>query len=262
MKTIVVDDEQIMLKSFRRNCEGIDSISIVGEFQYPEEALQYARENPVDLAVLDILMPCMTGIELAQELRKIRKDILIVFISAYDNYVRESNEIGADYYIVKPYKRQVVEQMAQKLELLSRRLKKNIFIQTFGRFVVTRDGTPVPLTGKAKEILAYVVTKRGKEVSNEEIYGVLWENRPYGNVEMKVYYNAVARLRKTLAEEGLSSLLISTARGQMINTELFDCDYYDWQDKEPDNRENFSGEFLTEYSWGENILAGLINTHS
>lgn len=256
MKTIVVDDEQYMLKSFRRNCEGIDSICIEGEFMYPEDALQYAKENAVELAVLDISMPQMTGIELAGELRKIRPDILIVFISAYDNYLRESNEIGADYYIVKPYKKETVRQMAQKMELLSKRLQKDIFIHTFGRFTITRSGKPVPLTGKSKEILALIVTRRGKEISNEEIYSTIWENRPYGNVEMKVYYNAVARLKKTLAEEGLSGLLISTTRGQIINTEMFDCDYYDWLDR---REGKFNGEFLTEYSWGEDILAEMMD---
>ena len=47
----------------------------------------------------------MNGIELAVKIREICPSILIVFISAYDEYIRDSNLIGGDYYIVKPYKK-------------------------------------------------------------------------------------------------------------------------------------------------------------
>lgn len=77
---------------------------------------------------------------------------------------------------------------------------------------------------------------------------------------MSVYYNAVRRLKKTLEKEGLEDLLISTANGQLINTEMIDCDYYNWLDGKDDPRSSFDGEFLSEYSWGEYILAELTDT--
>lgn len=259
MKTIIVDDEPIMLRSFKRLSEGIESLNIVGEFTFPEKALEYAEKNDVELVICDISMPGMTGITLAKRLKALRPDIMIVFITAYDEYIRESNELGADYYIVKPYRREVIEQMAERMKLLSRRQQKSVFIQTFGRFLVLKNGKPITLSGKAKEILAVVVTKRGREISNEEIYNIIWEGRPYGNVEMKVYYNALKRLKDALAKAELSGLLQSTTRGQTVNTELFDCDYYAWQDNNAGDRDRFTGEFLTEYTWGEFILADMLN---
>lgn len=259
MKTIVVDDEAIMLQSFHRLSAGIDAIRLVGEFQYPEEALEYAKNNTVELAILDISMPGMTGLELAEKLREHYPNILIVFITAYDEYIRESNQLGADDYIVKPYRRETIEKMAERMSLLSRRLQKSIYVQTFGNFLVFKNGEPVPLKGKAKEILALIVTRRGKEISNEEIYSTIWENREYSNVNMKVYYNALKRLRDALDEYGMSDLLKSTARGQTVNTELFDCDYYSWQDKNLSERDKFQGQFMYEYSWGEYILADILN---
>lgn len=261
MKTIVVDDELMLLKSFRRLSSDIESISIVGEFQYPQEAIEYAIKNDVDLAVCDISMPEMTGIELAKALKAIRPNILIVFITAFDEYIRDANEINSDYYIVKPYKRETIIQMAERMELLSSQKKhKGIFIQTFGRFLVTKGGQPIMLNGKAKEILALIVTYRGKEISNEEIYSTIWEERPYGNVEMKVYYNAVRRLRDALNQQGVGDLLISTSRGQMANVDIFDCDYYMWLDTDADKREKFSDEFMSEYSWSEYIISEMLES--
>lgn len=259
MKTILVDDEPIMLSSFTRISKDIQGLNIVGKFQYPQEALAYAQENPVELAILDIAMPGMSGLELAEKLRENYPQLLIVFITAYDEYVQKSNEINADYYIVKPYKRETIEQMVKRMLLLSGRLKKEVSLQMFGRFTVYKNGTPIALSGKAKEILALVATRRGKEISNEEIYSTIWENRAYSNIQMKVYYNALKRLRDTLEKEGLSALLTSTTRGQLLNTAMVDCDYYEWQDHNstPDNR--FEGEFLPEYSWGEYMLGNILS---
>lgn len=259
MRAILVDDEAIMLRSFLRNSAGISEINVVAQFQSAEEAIAFARENPFELALLDVRLPGMDGIELAVQLRKIIPGLLVVFISAYDEYIRNFNEIGGDYYIVKPYKAETIRMMAEKMSLLVGRLEKRIYIQMFGRFNVMNDGVPLKLSGKTKEILALIAARRGKEISNEEIFRTVWENRTYSNESMKVYYNAISRLKHTLAEAGISDLLLSTRRGQMLNVTLCDCDYFAWQDKNVGSRDRFEGEFLSEYSWGEPILAGILN---
>ncbi len=258
MRAIIVDDERLMLKRFSRLSSGIPDLHIVGQFESAQDALAYAKNNPVELACLDVAMPVMNGIELARELRRIRSDILIVFISAYDDYLWDFNQIGGDYYIIKPYGKETLEMMMERIRLIAHRQRKELYIQTFGRFLVLRDGKPVPLAGKAKEILALVVTRRGKEISNEEIYSTIWEGRTYSNANMSVFYNALHRLKQALKTENLERLLISTLRGQMVDTSLFDCDYYAWQDKNMDLRDKFEGEFLSEYSWGEYILANIL----
>ena len=259
MRAIIVDDEPLMLKRFSRLSANITDLNLVGAFESAQQALEFAVENPFEAAFLDVVMPVANGVTLAKELKMIRPDIIIVFVSAHDNYLSDFNQIGGDYYIVKPYNRETIEMTMKKLRLLLQRQQKEIFVQTFGRFIVFQNGKPIPLTGKAKEILAFVVTRRGKEISNEEIYSTIWENRPYGNVEMTVYYNALRRLKQTLKEAHLEKLLISTKRGQLVNTALFDCDYYSWQDKNMGIKDRFEGEFMSEYSWGEYILSGILN---
>ena len=258
MRAIIVDDECLMIRKFVRLTADIEDLNIVGKFEEAEKAIKYVSENPVEAAFLDIEMPKINGIELARKLRELKNNILIVFITAHDAYIRDANEINEDHYIIKPYTKETLENVMGKLRLLSVRLHKEIYIQTFGRFLVRKNGLPVCLTGKAKEILALIVTKRGKEISNEEIYSTIWEGRPYNNVYMSVYYNALRRLRQALHAAGIEDLLVSTPRGQTVNTDLFDCDYYAWKDKNLDPRVLFEGEFMSEYSWGEYILATLL----
>lgn len=258
MRAIIVDDEPLMIRSFMRLSEGIADLTVIGQLDCGQAAIDFVEQNEVEIAFLDIVMPDITGIEVAKRLKEIRPDIIVVFISAFDEYIRESNRIGGDYYIVKPYKREVLEMTVARMKLLQKRQRKSLFIQTFGRFSVLQDGVPVSLTGKAKEILALTVTKRGREISNEELYSTIWEDRPYSNDAMKVYYNALKRLREALAENGLSNLLISSTRGQRVNTELFDCDYYNLLDSNMSELDKFEGEFMSEYSWGEYILGDIL----
>jgi len=260
VRAIIVDDEQIMLRSFMRLSKGISDLDVIAQFESPYEALAFVQKNPVELAFLDIKMPGMSGIELAVKLRELLPKILIVFISAYDEYIRDSNLIGGDYYIVKPYKRETIELMTQKMQILCQNLHKEIYMQMFGRFNVLKNGVPIALRGKAKEILALVASRCGKEISNEEIYRIIWEGREYSNIKMKVYYNALKRLKEVLEAEGISDLLLSTPRGQMLNTSVADCDYYAWKNGQTQRECKFEGEFLSEYSWGEYILADLLRS--
>ncbi len=257
MRAIIVEDEPLMIDVFMRMGRGIEDLHVVGKFMTAEEAVEFSGTNSYEAAFLDIKLPGMDGIECARRLRKIMPQLLIVFVSAYDSYLREVNQIGADGYLLKPYNEEILKQTMERLRLLKRRQRKNIYVKMFGRFTVTKDGVPVPLRGKAKEILALIMVNRGKEISNEEIYSTIWESREYSNVNMKVYYNALKRLKDRLKKYGLEDLIFSTGSGQMANVDRFDCDYYSWLEHRQDRQEQFEGEFLTEYSWGEYILADL-----
>jgi two-component SAPR family response regulator len=254
MRAIVVDDEPMMLKSFLRLSSGIEDLQVVSTFEMPEDAIEFVKHNSVEIAFLDIEMPTMSGIQLAKELRAIRPDILLVIISAYGDYIKDSNQVGADYYILKPYKHETLEMMMERMRLLVKRQQKELFIKTFGEFEILKNGKPTDVTGKAKEILAYCVIMRGKEVSNEDIYLALWEGREYNNVNMKVYYNAIKRLKDALAEDAIPDLLISTKRGQLINIDMFDCDLYQWIKKGNKDISKIPGGFMTKYEWAPKLL--------
>lgn len=127
MRAIIVDDEQIMLRSFMRLSKGISNLNVIAQFENPEEALLFVQENAVELAFLDIKMPGMNGIELAVKIREICPSILIVFISAYDEYIRDSNLIGGDYYIVKPYKRNNRDDDAENANPFEESAQRNLY---------------------------------------------------------------------------------------------------------------------------------------
>lgn len=75
MRAILVDDEPIMLKSFMRNSAGIPELNVIAQFQNAEDALTFAGENTFELALLDVRLPQMNGIELAVKLRELHPEL-------------------------------------------------------------------------------------------------------------------------------------------------------------------------------------------
>lgn len=258
MKTILVDDELWAMRQFEVECANLAGIELCGMFDSSREALEYAKENLVEFALLDIEMPGMNGMELALELRKIYPKIIIVFVTSHSNHLIDFIHMKADYYVLKPYSKQDVEDVIARAVLLSRRLPKRIQIQTFGKFEVFVDGIPISINGaKPRELLALLVDKQGGELDAKEAFSKMWENKEYNNKNANVYRQTLSRLQNNLKELGLEELILTLPHGRAINTELFDCDLYDLLEQRTEAIEQFNGEYLTEYSWGEATLGRL-----
>ena len=106
MKTILVDDMLLDLQLFELKCADMPDFEIVGKFTDPNAAIEYAAGHVVDFALLDIDMPGMDGIHLAQALRRLRSDIIIVFATAHPKFAVEALKMKADYIIFKPFDRE------------------------------------------------------------------------------------------------------------------------------------------------------------
>lgn len=260
MKTILVDDEPWSMKQFENVCSGIDAIELVGTFDSSLEAYEYAKGHRVEFALLDIEMPDMNGVELAEKLRELCPGVVIAFVTAHEEYFREFLRLRADCYVMKPYSMQDIENVLEKAILLSKRLKKRIFMHTFGRFDVFIDGTACDIRSRrAKELLALMVQKRGISLSPEEAMDTIWENDEFTNDSASVYRKTLSTLTQILSDLGIGEILLNMRHGRALDTTLFDCDYYDFLNGDPQAIRSFDGEYMNQYSWGEPVLAQLIN---
>lgn len=258
MRTILVDDEPWMLVQFNNECSRIKDIELVGHFTTGEDALAFAKESRVDFALLDIQLPGMSGIELAGELRKLYPGVIIVFVSAYSEYLKDFIDMKADYYVLKPYNKKDVEDIIERVRLLSARLDRKVTIRTFGDFEIFLNGVPVHITGKkAKELLAILVDKRGTAIDNRTASSMLWEDKEYTRASSSGYRKVLARLEKSLAESGIADILIHNGRECSLDTEKVDCDYYRFLTGDEEARRSFDGRYMPPYSWAEETAANL-----
>lgn len=260
MKVIVVDDEELALRQFRFETESIPDVEIVGEFSRPEEAFACVRSQKVEVVFLDIEMPEMSGLELAERLRELCPELVIIFISGYEKYAIDAFRVKADYYMLKPYNHDDVLDVLERARLLSRRQKKRVFFQTFGRFDLFIDGQVVSFSNmKAKELLALCVDHQGGSVTLQEAVDKLWEDRLYDEKVKNLYRKAVMSIRQVLKEYGAEDIFRSTRGACNIEAEKVECDYYRLLagNKEAERAWKVNSSYLQEYSWAEETCAAI-----
>ena len=135
--------------------------------------------------------------------------------------------------------------------------ERRIVIQTFGNFDIFVDGQLVKFTRrKAKELLAYLVDRRGTSVSTREACGVLWEDEDYDAKAKNRFQHAKGDLKKVLREHGIEDLLVCQWNGLAIDCSKVQCDYYDYL-KAEESGIMFIGEYMANYSWAEETAGSL-----
>ncbi len=120
MKVLIVDDEAPARDRLRQLLEDSGQHEIVGEAAHGQEALDIAAKVTPDVVLLDIRMPGVDGIETAHHLNTFEPSPAIVFTTAYDEYAIDAFEANAIGYVLKPVRRERLDQaLSQAARLTS-----------------------------------------------------------------------------------------------------------------------------------------------
>lgn len=262
MKVMVVDDERFALEKIKEQAEQIDCVSDVYAFDNPFHAVDALKHLHVDVAILDIEMFGMNGIELAKQCKYISPSIKIIFLTGYSNYAVKAFKVRASGYLLKPASdEEVKEELLHAADWLPEKKAAKIRIQTFGNFEVFVNEKPVEFERiKAKELLAYLVSRRGAYITGDEMLAILYEDKPITTSSKSQLRNLVASLTKSLKAAGAEGLLLKRRNHLAVDTTLCTCDYYEFLQGNIDTINAFMGEFMSNYAWAEFITGYLENT--
>lgn len=260
MKVICVDDEQMALNNILLTMEKMDEVDEAVGFTSPVECLEYLQNNSADIAFLDIRMREMDGLSLAKNIRELNKGVHIVFLTAYSEYALEAFKLRASGYIVKPASAEDVkieiEHVKEFIPYVDK--QKKIRVQTFGNFEVYVGDKPLFFPrNKSKELLAYLIDRRGAAVKMSEAGNILWDDGIYDRSRQKQMQVFVHDMIKTLKEYGVDDVVMKKRTGIMIDTNKVQCDYYDFLSGDVAAINSYYGEYMSNYSWGEMTLGYL-----
>ncbi len=259
MKAVCVDDEVQVLKHIVSSCRRIGLLDEVQGFSRADEALDWTVSHPVDLVLLDIDMPDMSGLELAGKIREIKPHIPILFVTAFSQYALDAFDVHPTGYLLKPFDQARLEkEVGYALSLRDVRKPSHIRIQTFGHFEILVDGNPLEFRrSKSKELLACLTDRRGAGISRREAFSTLWEDRSY-DISMQKQMDVVIRsLRDTLEKYCIGDLFELKNRMLRIRPELVDCDLYRFLEGDAETVNAYFGEYMAQYSWAAGMEAQL-----
>ncbi|MBS0149828.1 MAG: response regulator transcription factor [Nitrospira sp.] len=169
-RVLLADDHRLVLEGFRRILEG--QYELVGAVEDGRALLDSAKKLQPDIAILDVSMPLLNGIDAAVQLKKICPDtkIIIVTMHADPDYVRSALEAGASAYVLK---RSAVDELEQAIQaVLAGRsyitplVTKEMIDVLLSKTPETPNGTRT-LTTRQREVLQLLAEGRtAKEIAN------------------------------------------------------------------------------------------------
>jgi DNA-binding NarL/FixJ family response regulator len=103
MKIIIADDSSLFRDRIKSSLKNVDDVTLVGEADNGVEALLLIRKMEPDLAIIDIRMPEMNGIEVLKKIREWKMNVKICILTNYNfpQYKKTCLELGADYFLSK-----------------------------------------------------------------------------------------------------------------------------------------------------------------
>lgn len=257
LSIMIVDDDTLSLKLLEQCCRLTGKGQIVGLYTSPLEALQYMQTNGgIDVALLDINMPEMNGLELGKALRAINPQLILGFVSAEKKYCASAMAMMADDFMLKPYSIDRLEWLMDKALLLQPRLyRAALRVRTFGQFEVWAHGKRVHFSNaKGRELLALCIDRNGEAVNMDEAMELLWPGEPMDERLQMRYRKAILDTRNALAPYGLRQVLETRRRCCRIIPEMMQCDYFDFIKGIADEHTSRFKEHLKEFSWAEQTI--------
>ena len=185
------------------------------------KGLMKATGQRWDLIVLDVMLPGKSGFDVCKEIRQHGSDVAILLLTAKTQVIDRvvGLKLGADDYLTKPFD---PAELLARIEALLRRIGKEkltpVLKYQFGAITVdfdkaevTKDGQPISLAGRELQLLRYLVDRRGRVVSREDLLRDVWEYQP--DISTRTVDVHIAWIRQKLEENPQFPKHIITVRG-------------------------------------------------
>lgn len=206
---------------------------------------------------MDISISGKNGIELAKELKSIKKDINIVFTTGYSEYAVKAFELYASGYLLKPIRTADIENAFNNLRFPIQCDKNKMRVQCFGNFEVYVKNEPIQFgRSKTKEILAYMIDRRGAVANTSEICSAVFSDENE-SINKHYFRNLISDLKKTLKGCGADDALVIKRNSFAIDTSKIECDYYKYLEGDHAAINSYCGEYMSQFSWA--VENGILN---
>ncbi|HHF3166715.1 TPA: response regulator transcription factor [Vibrio diabolicus] len=211
MSRVLIVDDDVPL------CELLEAVLqeegyIVSSVHCGESALQYMEKTPVDLVLLDVMLPNLNGMQVARRIcQRFATPILMLTALNDENSMLDGYQAGADQYIGKPFN---VAELLIRIKAILRRVGLERQRQAMCSTVQTISAqlNSLPLTSTEAELLSYLVKNQGVVISKAELQTEVLKKElsPFDrNLDMHI-----SNIRRKLVEAGLSKQHIKTFRGK------------------------------------------------
>jgi two-component system LytT family response regulator len=205
MNAIVVDDEWYISEEIGDMAEGTGLIHVIKKYNNPLKVLEELLDTLPDIAFIDIEMPEIDGITLAERLLEIKPDLIITFITSWNKYAVQAFEINAIDYIMKPINTerfgQMVEKIKDRYDMKRMLFSKSLKIKSFGCLESSIGDIPIKWErSKAEELFAFLLMNHNNYIGKDIIIDNLWPDYEPQKA-LQILQTSVCRIRNVFSEQ-------------------------------------------------------------
>lgn len=227
MHTITVDDERFAVHALLRLLRKYDPDGTHEGVLHASEFLDYLEAHPVDVAFVDVELTDSNGIALTRRVAEKYPEVNVVIYTGHPEYKADAMDVYASACLIKPVDMYDLE---DAMDHLRHQLRK-IRVQCFGYFEVFAGDTPLNFTRKdSKEVLAYLIDKRGASVSLDELRCVIWSEDEDSAQKKNYIRNIISDIRNAFARYGVRDVICNSTGYYAVDTSKLRCDFYDYLD--------------------------------
>lgn len=231
IKAIVVDDEWYNLEEICELVENTGFMQVEERYQNPIKVLEDSARISVQIAFIDIEMPGMDGITLAEKLLELQPGIKIVFITAWNQYAVQAFELNALDYLMKPVNSSRFHKMADRIkdEIQVQEIEKTnvLTINCFDKMGVFINEEPVIWERtKAEELFYFLLMHHDTFVHKDIIIEYLWTKYEYSKA-LPILQTSVCKIRNVFSGLKKEVKLAYSMNSYGIFLPSATCDYFD-----------------------------------
>jgi len=218
-KILVIEDEPDMVRGLQDNLT-FEGYEVLVETEGPD-GLRRALSEQVDLILLDLMLPKMSGYDVCKKIRENGIATPIIMLTARGQEIDKvlGLELGADDYVAKPFS---LRELLARIRAVLRRSESSggqpIETYSFGNVVLnfkhyqaSKSGEELVLTPKEFEILRHLISNRGKTVSRADLLDKVWGLESYPTT--RTVDNHILKLRKKIEDDPASPDFIISVHG-------------------------------------------------
>lgn len=219
MKILVVEDEpnlrEGLVDLLTREGHSVEAVAD------GETALNRGSDPSIQMMLLDLMLPKLSGVEVCRRLRELRPNLPILMLTARGSEEDKVNGLGAgaDDYVTKPFS---LKELIARINALGRRVQisdqESQIIETencridIGRCLATLDdGKEITLTAREASILRVLYQHRSRAVGRAELLEVVWGTR--GDLQTRTVDMTIANLRQKIEKDPAKPRVVVTVKG-------------------------------------------------
>ncbi|WP_313432125.1 response regulator [Siminovitchia terrae] len=276
MRTILIDQDLLMLEILEDMLQEIEGVQVIGKFTNPHQGLiEIIRVQP-DIVFLDIEMSEISGLDLAKEIKETFPDMNIVFVSTYKQYAVWASKLQITDYLVKPYRGEALNET-----IISLRSRRGSMKTTLARQMVCcfkklqfkyygRNSEVIDVkwrTPSSRALFAFLIHHHGHFIRKDALLEHFWAGEEVKDGYSKLY-STIYQIRKTLKSVGFNITITNSKSSYRLELNDVLLDIEEWEQgieefpfvnedtisKHKEICNLYNGDYLEEenYLWAEN----------